>query len=272
MPVAVVEPAHLGERIPVPAGNRRGGRPEESLAHQFGPADSGELDEPHQVHLGECLVAEEPDLVLVGVELDALGAHFGAALQRHPDGVVDVHLVVLDGGCVQRPDFVIPEPGSIRVADQRLQGVFGLADLLFGDDQRLLAGRHLGLRLQDVDGRHGPDFHLHLVVAQQIAREIERLHFHLVVPDREDEVPIGVLDVPEHVEHTALELMTGLALPVLADQDLPPLRVGAEVLEQRLRHLGVQRAPVARIEGGEGAVRGEAVVVELDGIVGAKGK
>ena len=272
LPVPVVETAQLRERVPVAARNRIDGGAEEPLSQELRTPDAGELGPPHEVHRGKRLVAEEPHVVLVGVQLDALRAQLGPALERYPDGVFGVNGIVLVRRGIDRPDLPVPEPDPVGIADQRLERILGLADLLFREDQLFLAGRRLRLRLQDVDRRHGPHFHLDLVVAQQVPRQLERLRGDLVAPDGEDEIPVSVLHVAQHVQHAGFELVSRLPLTVLRNHDLAPLRVGAEVLKQGLGDLRVQGAAVARIEGEKGAVRGQAVVVELDKVVGAEGQ
>ncbi len=63
----------------------------------------------------------------------------------------------------------VQKSGDRRVEDQRAQAIFGLLDGGLGDDHRFLVARHLGLRFDDVDGRHGADLDALLVVGEERA-------------------------------------------------------------------------------------------------------
>ncbi len=85
-----------------------------------------------------------------------------------------------------------PEVRLRRVHHQRPQAILGGPNLSFGDDDRFLVGRDLGLSLDDVDRGHGADLDPPLVVLQRRPRQLERLLRHLQAGDRVDQIEVGV--------------------------------------------------------------------------------
>ena len=134
---------------------------------------------------------------------------------------------------------------------------------MLGDDQRFAARSDFRFRLQHIDRRHRADFHLDLVVPQQVLREVEGLLRHFVAAEGEGEIPVGVLHIAEDIEDALFELVARPPLAVPGHDDLPPFGIGGEVLEERLRDRRVQDALEPGVECGELAVRPLPVVVEV---------
>ena len=96
------------------------------------------------------------------------------------------------------------EPGvPVRILravhDQSLERQFGRAPRRLRLTSALPPRRLFGLRLHDVDRRHGADFDARLVVLHELAGEIERLLGDFDRLRGEHVIPVGVSDIRQRV-------------------------------------------------------------------------
>ena len=157
--------------------------------------------------------------------------------------------------------FIVQKSGVARIENQRAQPILGLADGRLRQDHRLFAAGHFGFSLDDVDGRQRADLDARSGVAERLLREVERLLGDGQRVDREDVVPVGVLDGTRRERHGLPQADVGdlAVLPRLVD--LLADRVELEVPEQRLAHLHVDVAAQLRVETAENVVAVEAGTV-----------
>ena len=162
-----------------------------------------------------------------------------------------------------------PEVRHLRVENQRAQPIFRLLDGGLRHDHGLLVPRHFGLRLDDVDRRHGADLDALLVVGQQPLREVERLLLRLQVVDLVRQVPVGVLHVARRRDDRGLQLHVGGLAVFPAGLERLPQVVDLEVLQQRLRDVERHVRAEQRVEVGEEVGRRRAGAVPRERVVRA---
>src|SRR3954451_12383759 len=222
-----------------------------------------------RVDVGQHLV-----LVVLDVHVALLEAVFcrhqvRPLAERVAHGLVDVDRLLREGRLVGRLEFHRPEVGSARVEDERAQVVLRLLDVGVGDDDALVVARDLGLRLDDVDWRHGADLDALLVVLERLLRQRQRLLLRLQVVDRVDQIPVRVLHVTHRAGDHAAQLDVGEVAHLLAVLHLLPNLVEREVAQQRLRVVDVQRRLELRAEVVQDVGRCQALVVPVRRVAAA---
>ena len=135
---------------------------------------------------------------------------------------------------------VPPTTSSFRVSS-------GGALRLDGQRQRLPPRRGFGLRLHDVDRRHGahidPDPVVRHELLGQRQRQRQRLPLHAHGGARVDQVPVGQTDVGQRVDDSLFDVDVG-DVPVDArDDQLRAPRIGPKAAQQRLLYCSVMFAP-----------------------------
>ena len=113
-----------------------------------------------------------------------------------------------------------------RIFEDRLL----LQDPCLGDRQGLLSRRQLGLGADDGNWRQRPDFHLLLVIAQQLLVEIHGLLLDLHVFAEANEIPIQIDYIRDDIDHLLLENQIGQLAVILGDLDVPRVHRNAEAL------------------------------------------
>ena len=136
--------------------------------------------------------------------------------------------------------------------DQALQRQLVGAARRFRVDQRLPAGRLFGLRLDDVDRRHGADLDLGPVVLHQLRGEIEIAACRFDVVDPEHQIPVGIADLGFGDRQRRAQVEIGDLRLQRLDQQARPGRIDLEVPQQRLRVLRLDVRRVRRIPRGCG--------------------
>ncbi len=135
--------------------------------------------------------------------------------------------------------------------------VLGVAELALGLDDALLAHRHVGLALHQLERRHGTDFDLDAVALVQLAREVEALLRDVELLARLDQVPVGIDHLLDGRGDLGFEnLAADLAAPARHQEQ--PVGIGvAEAAQQGLVELeghvravgGAQRVDVGLAPG-----------------------
>ena len=120
------------------------------------------------------------------------------------------------------------------------------------DDQILAIGGHFGLRAGDVDGSHGPDFHLAFIIRIKFLRYGHGLLLHLYVFSREDQFPIGVGHLVCRVDGLLCKRQVRDLLVDLGDADKPRIHQQAPTVEQLLVEENAQRGLHRGVEDGSG--------------------
>ena len=188
---------------------------------------------------------------------------------RVPDGLFDVNRRRLELRLLGQVEVRGPVVGVPGVEDDRAKPILVAPHRRFRHDDVFGAARHLGFRLDDVDGRHRADLDPGLVVPKGLAGEIERLARDLQRGCGRLHVPVGVLHVAHRRQHRLTKLDVR-DLPVhLADDELIAGRIGLEVSEQGLREAERQVAEQRRVRAVVHAVRFAAARVPAHGVVGA---
>ena len=217
------------------------------------------------------LVLEEAHVEVGRFERLALLDQVGALLQRLGDGGfdVDVARVGRRRRRVGQVDVGRPVVGRRRVEDQAAQVVFGQIDLRGGQNRGLFVARDFGFGADDVDRRHGADFDARPVVAERLAREVERLLRHAQIGARVDQIPVGVAHLTGRLDDRLLQRHVGDLALLARDEQVRAVAVREEITEQRLRHVERHRRAERRIERLVGRVRRAPIVLPADAVIGA---
>ena len=159
--------------------------------------------------------------------------------------------------------------GSLVLKMARFTASSASRDRGLGHDHRLLAAGLLGFRLHHVQGGHGADADLDLVLFEELRGQGQALALRLQVVDGVEEVVIRLLHVGHGVDHRLAERDVGDLLVLLRDPDLGAPRIGLEVPEERLVEGQVEVGVVGGVEGLEAAVGAGPPVGEVEADVPA---
>ena len=147
-------------------------------AHELCPAQSLQAIVQRGVDVRQPLIAIEPDVDVVGLDRLARLFEVCPSAQRVLHCGVDVHGRRREWRQVGGLDLDRPEVRRVGIEDQRAECVFGVTDIPFRDDHRLLTTRHFCFGLDDVDGRCRADFNPGARIAQRFVCQIQRLSLH----------------------------------------------------------------------------------------------
>ena len=215
------------------------GKDAADLAAESGPDEFGTAEALHRIRRADVQcrqrrVARGAQVDVVDVQLTARARDVGPSVERRPDGRRDVHRRGIETGPIHGRDLRLPQR-VIGTADQQsLQDELRRAAHLqrFGQDLTPLRG--LGLGLDDVDRRQGPQLDASLVVRDQILRQLDELLLHGDRLGGDDEIPVGAahgrLGVGDHPPQVDVRELPGepCHLKTLAD------RIDLEVPQQRV--------------------------------------
>ena len=142
------------------------------------PAESLQAVVQRRVHVRKPLVSVEADVDVIGFNGLARLLKVGSAAQRVLHCGFDVHGHRDEWRKLSGFDLHRPEVWRAGIEDERAECVFGVADIPFRDDDRLLTTGHFRFGRDDVDGRRRADFDSGARVAQRLVGQIERLPLH----------------------------------------------------------------------------------------------
>jgi hypothetical protein len=128
----------------------------------------GTIVEPG-IHLRQCLIAIEPDVVRHAGQAHPRPSQIGPLLQRASNRGIHIDGDRIDPRRLDRIDCLLPEVRSAGIENERTQLILGPPDVGLRNDDRLFVPGDLGLGLDNVDGRHRPDFDTRAVVPQRLA-------------------------------------------------------------------------------------------------------
>ena len=157
-----------------------------------------------------------------------------------------------------------PEVRRVGIEDQRAECVFGVTDIPFRDDHRLLATCHFCFGLDDVDGRCGADFDPGARIAERFVCQIQRLSLHAERRDRVGEVPERVAHGARRHGDRLPKTDVGDLAVLRGDEHLLPRVVDLPVSQQRLRVVQRERRSKLGRERRERAVGVESRAVPPD--------
>src|SRR6266446_2070317 len=215
-----------------------GGLPwkQRKIAHVSGQPVVVEVD--RGVQAGQKLAARALQIDLVVNQPDLLLGHFGARAEGfghhvlngpHGLGLRDLNPV---GG--NDAGFRYRRTRHAIAAQRILEDGFLLQDPRLGDGQILLGSGQLGFRAHDFDGRQRADFHLFLVIAEQLLVQIHGLLVHLHHLVEADQVPIQTDDGRDDVDYLLLEHQIGYLAIVPGDRNVARVDGTAKPLQQTL--------------------------------------
>ena len=225
-------------------------------AAQAGAVESGtaltlELIRADQVEAGERVVAERPHVDVVDVPLPPRPRDVRPLAQSDANRGLDVDRGVADRRLIDRVERGRPELVARAVHDQALEVDFRRLPVLLRLGERLAPRRRLRLGLDDVDRGERADLDARPVVADELLGELQRLPLDRHRLHGVDELPVGVADAGQRVGDRLAEVDVGDRAVDPRDRELLARLVDAEPAQQRLRVVGGDGAPIARVEARE---------------------